>query len=452
VGAVGQWWAKFGWILVVIPFLHIGLLKLGVTIPLAIVFAVSGLAMVVLVTELSRRGLIARQHLVGGLTIGVIVLNGLAGVEAMSGSAVLLGGMCLFMAINIDSAGSAILGDRKTRRQTFCVVMIPMGLMLGFLFQSLWRPVTTESVQHYVADFTTAPYADASWRHWMGPVRWLKDKGLEADTSGAKQLAQDQLTGEQNVFVLNYAQELGLITGDEAPIVPHFDSTQRQLFDESYAGKPFHFLFSYEYVVRKLLSEGRSTPPQLDTVSDRLLATLREERQSERVQREEVRSILGLTKLIDRPVDAAEFQAPIHELLLKMQKLNKSTYQKRGGFRSHQTVDSCDDHATLAAIELMEDWGVPLGIDVLALRSYLRPSYQDRGLIGTDQRLLPGIRPGAAQHFVGRQRLNDMPEIPAVTVWDYLRYERNLIMSMLLMSLALYAVLVAPNSTASDGN
>ena len=149
-------------------------------------------------------------------------------------------------------------------------------------------------------------------------------------------------------------------------------------------------------------------------------------------------------KLIDRPA-AEEFRAPIYRLLVQLQQLNNGVFQSSGGFAVYPSVQGCNDNATWAAIELMKDWGVPAEIDVMALRSYLRPTYQDRGLTGAGKTKMSGIRAGGALHFVARQRLNDLPDVPGLTWWDYLKYEQNLIMSVFLVALSVYAALAAPN-------
>ncbi|HQZ69633.1 MAG TPA: hypothetical protein PLY87_31325, partial [Planctomycetaceae bacterium] len=458
--AVGQWWIRFGWICVLIPFLHFGLAAMGIRIPLALVFAVSGLAMVVLMTELGRRGLICRQHLSEGIGTGLIVLIGFANIDMISGSsmhlldqnyvtAVLFAGMFLLLAINVGSAAgsaaAAVFGGRKTLLLILCPFMIALVVLFGVMFGSLWRPVTAESIEEYVAEFKEAPYAAVSWRQRTVVARWLNEKGLKADMAGAQQLAVKESSAGRNLWILNIALEFQLISGAQAPIVDHYDTYLRQAFDDINRTTALTSLTPAEYVARKLLAEGQLTRQQRDVLADRLSATLRAELQSEYVTLEKVLSITELAKLIDRPIDREEFQAPIHDLLLKMQQLHMRRLQTNGGFATYLSADGSDDNATLAAIELMEDWGVPSGIDVMALRSYLRPTNHDRNIFSRRSRRQGFVLPGGALHFVSRQRLNDMADVPAVTWGDYVRYEQNLIMSLLLIALATYALWVAPN-------
>lgn len=454
--AVGQWWKRFGWIFALIPFLHVGLAVLGITIPLALVFTVSGLAMVVLMTELGRRGLICRQHLSGGMITGLVTLSGLANIETIGVSsmhllnqgyvtAVLFAGIILLIAINVGPAAGGIYGGRKTLLMMLGPFIIVSGVLFGLIFRSLWRPVTTESIEQYVADFTEAPFASASWRQWTGVARWLNEKRLKADMAGAQQLAVKEISEGQNILILINALEFHLISGAQAPLVDHYDTHVRQIFDDINRTTPLTSLSPSEYVIRKLLAEGLLTQQQRDVLADRLSATLRAELQSEYVTLENVLSITELAKLIDHAVDRDDFQAPIHDLLLKMQGPDKGAFQANGGFASYLSVGGGDDNATLAAIELMEDWGVPSGINVMALRSYLRPNNYDRSIIPEGGRSPGSVRPGGALHFVSRQRLNDMPDVPAVTSRDYVRYEQNLIMALLLIALATYALWVAPD-------
>lgn len=97
----------------------------------------------------------------------------------------------------------------------------------------------------------------------------------------------------------------------------------------------------------------------------------------------------------------------------------------------------CSNLAMAYAVELMQHFGIPEGIDRPALRSYLSPSMNDHGSGGRSQMRAP-------MHAATLMRLESLSDVPPLTVWGYVWYEMNLWMAVLLVLLCVYATVSAP--------
>ena len=76
----------------------------------------------------------------------------------------------------------------------------------------------------------------------------------------------------------------------------------------------------------------------------------------------------------------------------------------------------------------MEVYGVPDDVNIMVLRSYLRPSNHDHWRM-----LQSPIRVST------KQRLERISEVSPLTWWDYIRYEPTLWMSLMVAMLCFYA-------------
>ena len=85
---------------------------------------------------------------------------------------------------------------------------------------------------------------------------------------------------------------------------------------------------------------------------------------------------------------------------------------------------------TAAVVELLEIYGIPDDLDLMALRSYLRPSTSDR------QMMLQ-----SALRVATKQRLESIPGVPPVRWRDYIRHEQTLWMALMVAILCFYATL-----------
>lgn len=155
---------------------------------------------------------------------------------------------------------------------------------------------------------------------------------------------------------------------------------------------------------------------------------------------EEQLAITKLARLIDRPLDIQSQRGFVHETLVSHQCLSGGLGPRLGGFTSSANLDFSNDQATVEAIELMQIYGVPDGVRIDALRSYLRPTCNDQW---------PRLHSLACVRAASLQRLESLPDIRPIACLDYLRYEQNLMMVILFTLVCIFATLGAAKS--SDG-
>jgi len=113
---------------------------------------------------------------------------------------------------------------------------------------------------------------------------------------------------------------------------------------------------------------------------------------------------------------------------------NQRVFRPSGGFDSSRGTDYSVGSSTEAAVRLMQHYGVTEVVDVLALRSFLRPKADFFLQTHTE-----------AMKATTRDRLNHVPGISMPTFSDYLRCDKALWFAMLLVGLCLYATLGSPN-------
>src|SRR5690606_18163870 len=85
--------------------------------------------------------------------------------------------------------------------------------------------------------------------------------------------------------------------------------------------------------------------------------------------------------------------------------------------------------------ELMQLYGVPIGVRIDALRSYLCPTFNDQW---------SRLHSIACVRAASLQRLESLPDIRPITWLDYFRYEQYLMMAILLTCVCVFATLGAP--------
>ena len=88
--------------------------------------------------------------------------------------------------------------------------------------------------------------------------------------------------------------------------------------------------------------------------------------------------------------------------------------------------------ATACAVELMETYGIPVGLDQNLVRTYLKPSWQGQA---TGQKWIAAVT---------LDRFNRLPGVTWPGWFDVLYYERGLLAAMVLVGLCIYATLSSP--------
>jgi hypothetical protein len=139
-----------------------------------------------------------------------------------------------------------------------------------------------------------------------------------------------------------------------------------------------------------------------------------------------------LLNVIKRPVVPDLYRATIHGLLREFHSTAGGGFELAGGFRTYRnspaSMPGAPD-ATSDAVELMAVYGIPDGLDLNWVRSFLRPSrYADRKWIAA----------------VTLDRLNQLPNVTHPTWLEYLYYERTLLAAAILVGLCLFATFSSP--------
>jgi len=145
-----------------------------------------------------------------------------------------------------------------------------------------------------------------------------------------------------------------------------------------------------------------------------------------------------LLEVIERPLDRSEYRPLVHDLLREFQSTSGGGFQVAGGFKKYRkwptntwikqpgSIDS-----TAYAVELMQIYGVPDGLDLNWVLSFLRPSMYR---FGDDK--------WAAAATL--DRLNHLSGVKKPGLLEILYYERSLLAACVLVGLCVYATAISP--------
>lgn len=315
------------------------------------------------------------------------------------------------------------------------VIIIP--LVLSILRPDLWLNPPAR-VQSHVEAFDHARFSSASWSQWEIPAQWTIQSQLRPDLSRPRQLAASEIAGEQNPFVLSSAMRCGLLSAEQTRLLKAYDLNRQVLVAATADGKRFPILnlTQTDWVIRTAVLRRDLTPQEKDLLVQRLHATLFELPHESYVGMDDLLCATQLLELLGHPVQPEQYREAIHALLRELHTLGSGGFAIAGGFKGSRTLPANfpgDLVATAHAIRLMEIYGVPDGLDLLWVRSFLKPSYY---------RHLPSQWMIAT---VTLDRLNRLPGAEPPSWLDYLIYERTLLAAVVLVGLCLYATLRSPS-------
>ncbi len=399
----------------------------------------------------ARFGMANRLAIGGSCLFGLILLGQLAGSTTGDQEMHFLD-QALVPAVFLSGAGIlallfALLGIRRAfaeshivhRAQARVIIIFSPILLLILVPAILWLmrptlcPATPEQIKQYVESFDSAPYSSASWQQWEISARWAVESKLEPDFAKPRQLLATEIAGEQNPSVLSSAASVGLLSPDQFDQLREYASMRRDFVEVSafMKNQMIPSIGLYEWVIRAAVLRNDLTPKERDFLEQRLHATLEAESDSKYATLEELLQATQLLEVIGRPVKPERYRARIHALLREFHSLG-GFFARAGGFRHYRHTPASmpgDPQSTAHAVELMAIYGVPDGLDMNWVRSYLRPSrYADRKWIAA----------------VTRDRLNQLPNVREPTWLDYLYYEQTLLAAGVLVGLCLYATLCSP--------
>ena len=433
------WWRQFGLSTAVVSIVMLLLIWTGYTLPLFVIFLLSGAAMVTLISRLGQAGLVDRRTIAGALGPGLIMLVQLTQSATMFShgypfldqslipTVLVLGGLVVMLACEWPSLGA---------RTWF--TSIGLILLAGWFSASVWNPVSTRELKNYVQSFDYARHSSASWQQWQVVAQWLHDADIPVDLSKPHALLQKELLKPKpNPWVLCYAIEGHVMQTADLDRLPDFNGMKKRLFDQTNQRQPFVSIgYEPRTVIRALVLRDELSEEDRDYLGDRLVATMESLKSKSYVNLLEDQLIITeLAALINRPIDIDAFRDFVHQTLISHQCLGHRLGTQPGGFSMSTRLKFSDQYATAAAIQLMHCYGVPSGIRIDALRSHLRPTGY--------QVWFGALRAQTYIRDVSLRRMQSLPGVQPIAWTDYLRYEQNLLMAVLFTLVCVFATLGA---------
>ncbi|WP_339688242.1 hypothetical protein [Gimesia maris] len=312
-------------------------------------------------------------------------------------------------------------------------VCITVPLLL-WLTNQIWWPATPDRILHHVESFEMGRYSYLSWQDWEIPARWTIEQGLHPDLSRARAVLDNEIATDQDLlaFILGSAFRVGLVRPDQIDTLPDLEEERRSLLPEANSRKPrrIYGLNQNAWVFYALANSNQLSSEHRDFLEQRLLVTLENPVVKTSDMLETALRVTQLLEVIDRPIDREKYRKQVHQWLREFHSTQTHSFQIAGGFEKYQGV-SASMLATSDAVELMQIYGIPEGLDLNWVRSYLRPL-----------NFRPANRKWIAA--VTLDRLNRLPGATQPTLFEWLYYERSLLAAMLLVALCLYATLSSP--------
>ena len=362
-----DWWRQFGLVTPIMCVVMLCLMLTGHPLPVFIIFLLSGMAMVALISRLGKAGLVDRRTVAGALTPGLMILVQLTHTTTMFSfgypfldqmlipTVLLLGGLAITIVCFWPGAPTG-------SSPSMLMMCLPLVLLAGWFGSSMWNPVTKQDLKTYVESFSYAKFSSASWQQWQAVADWLHESDVSVDLSKPRALLRAELAqAKPNPWILCHAIESDLFELSDLDQVQDLAAMKKRVFDSFNQGRPF-ISVGYEprILIRALVMRGELSADERDFLAERLLATL-EGLKTKNFGRllEEQQVITELSALIDRPINIDAFRDFVHQTLVSHQCLGFRLGGKTGGFTMSEKLNHSDQYATLAAIELMQVYGVP---------------------------------------------------------------------------------------------
>jgi hypothetical protein len=440
---IQQWWTnhrRSAWLVFAVT---LTLAWIGATWLLFLLYLTSFGLLVYVLTGLARLGLGNRPVVASSCMAGLALLAQLALISPQGAQDIhfvdpgvvawlLLGGVLVLVPFL----------PRETPRQwlkTLPIVAIVVPAMLWGLSPILW-PATPARIKRYVESFDAVPYPTVRWPRWETVARWAIASNLAPDPTSARRLLARELSGEQNAFILTSAFRVGLIGRDQLGQLKGFETKRHLLLDDPYhirEKEPILPLEQEEWVIRAAVLRGDLSLRERDLLEKRLSATLANLSTDTFDGLDTALRATQLLDVVDRPVDRGRYRVRVHDLLRAAHSQSGGGFELAGGFKTYADASTGSMEPTACAVELMEIYGVPVGLDVNWVRSFLRPSFLRR----SDERMIAAVT---------LDRLNHLPGVARPTWLEVLYYERSLVAALVLVGLCLYATLVSPRPEKSS--
>jgi len=440
-----KWMKSFGFIPTSLSVVALIVLLLGYTFPVFIFFLGSGIAMVTLVTRLGRAGLIDRS------TVGVTLISSLLGLIQViqitdnfdSGYHLLNQGLVsviLLMAAMLLGVAMSIGRWRgwQSAEKTVGIIIVAVLFVL-FFGESIWNPMSIQKMKTHVESFDKANFSSSSWQQWAVPTVWLQQSGVTLDLSKPRALFQAEIKGEQNQYILGTASRTGLVVpADLSPVRRPIYQLNLKV-DPFLRDRAFMSIGHDEFAIRKLVMLGQWQEGELDLLESRLLATIKRPFTPESVNLMDALVATLLLEAIGRPCKDDSIRQQMQHHLVARQRTRFKMGGRNGGFAAHMRLDHGDLSSTSVAVELMEHYGVPSELNIMAIRNFLRPSIVDFW-----------EPEWTAMKVATKMRLEGLAQVPPLTWWDYVRYESSIEMAIIFALLCFFTTLGCPNRSTSS--
>jgi hypothetical protein len=228
---------------------------------------------------------------------------------------------------------------------------------------------------------------------------------------------------------------VGLMTSEQVKQLSNYEQQRRLLFLNRPGGKqPDIRLGQYDWVIRAAVLKNDLAPAERDQLEQRLVASFEGLFDDKHVTLESVHHMTQLLAAIGRPINREHYREQVHDLLRQFHSTSGGWGRINGGFRTYRSINAGNVKATAHAVELMEIFGVPDDLDILWVRSFLRP-----GKFSNEQWIAAATL----------NRLDEIPDVRRPSVLDYLYYERTLLAAIALVGLCLYATFTSPRRSVS---
>ncbi len=460
--AICEWWSQHKWGVFAVHAAMLTLGLVGATWLLFLFYILSfGILLGVLASHaklgIGNRQMIGQSCLMGLMFLGqVAAFTGIGCqeihfVDQTLVAAIFFGGtLILLPVILVGSPVANVSGQRigtVQRRMVALMYSILIVSQMAWMMNPILWPATPARIKHYVESFDHAPFQMVSWRQWEIVANWAMKSQLHPDLSKPRRLLAQELSGEQNRFILSSALRVGLLPADQLGQLKEYERWRHSLVDAPPSGLKPQVIFSLtqmDWVIRASVLRQDLSPQERDLLEQRLHATLEYQSESPDVVLDELLRATQLLAVIERPVQPDRYRERVHHLLRKFHSKDSGGFQLAGGFKTYLNWPAGSWigqpgslEPTSHAIELMEIYGVPDDLDLNWVRSFLKP---------TMLRLADDKWMAAAT----RERLNHLPGVTPPTWLEFLYYERSLLAAAVLVGLCLYATLCSPKRKTID--
>jgi hypothetical protein len=435
--ATTRWWPSQWWGGSLIPLATLAAAWFGATWLLFLGYIVSTLLLLYVLKSFAKIGIGSRLVVGQSCMVGLALLSQTGIFSGIGDRDIHFVDQALLTPVFfVGEVAVALVSAGITRQRSRVLSLVPVLLLSIWVMNPILWPATTAGMRAYVESFDHAEFSSASWGQWERVASFVVTSKLDPDLSRPRRLAAEEIADHNKPElpnILNSALRLGLVRADQIDQLGNYKARLGSLLD---APASLRIALGFDdWVIRAAVLRNELTPEQRDHLAQRLHATMRWSltREQFRTLQDPLRAT-QLLEVVGRPVDPTQYRSEVHALLKRLQHGIGGSFRRAGGFMVFENLDAGDLDATSDAVELMEVYGVPEGLDLNWERSFLRPGF----LQFSSQKWIAAA---------ARDRLNRLPGATRPSWVDILYYERSFLAAVILVGLCLYATAISPKTT-----